>query len=147
MAAQYQIIFDPGTSVIDLQSIKNRLMNMEPMILNMGVILSKHMIDKWGTGWPPLSPATMLLKSRMGYPDEPLVRTGALKGAVESAEWQASRRGMSEFVGILEVPGYGRFHAEGTRFMPARDFTFIADDVESDIANAAEDWIFGGVLG
>ncbi len=140
-----QIIFNPGTTIEDLESVANRIRNQEPMVLSIGNALSEYIILNWGKGWPGLSLATIALKARLGYPADPLVRTGVLKGDIASGEWQAGRRG-NEFIGVLEIPGYGGFHITGTQFMPARDFSFIPDSIEPIIANIAEEYIFGGIL-
>lgn len=141
---KFEIIFNPGNSIEHLEDIDYRLRNQEPMLLNMGLLLSEFMAAQWGQGWPPLAQSTLERKAREGFSDEILVRTGDLKEAVTGGEWNASRSG-GGFVATLEVPSYGSFHIEGTSFMPVRDFTFVPDTVEAGLANIAEEWIFGGI--
>ena len=70
-----------------------------------------------GAAWPPLAPRTLREKLRLGYPAQPLVRTGLLRSG-----WEASLTGPGQGT-LRSAAPYARAHEEGLgvpqrRFLP-----------------------------
>jgi hypothetical protein len=99
---------------------------------------------RWDTTWAPLSPYTLREKARLGYPLDPLVRTGALRRdltlrplALESF----SQRSMA--LGTRRE--YAKFHQRGTSRMPRRRIVNARQvDAENAIGSAVKNWIVHG---
>lgn len=91
--------------------------------------------------WAPLADVTVEEKQRLGYPPEILTRTGKLRRvAGQLNAWTITQ----EDATMTNLPGadYGRFHQDGTRFMPAREFAIIQDPEDVDeIEKVFEQWL------
>ena len=70
-----------------------------------------------GPGWPPLKPATIAEKKRLGYPLDPLIRTGRYYR--EATNVRAAKITPGTLRHTIRVP-YAVYHEYGTRRMPAR---------------------------
>lgn len=143
-----QIILHAEVLQEHLQLLQERLLNMEEPMLEIGHIVSQFIEANFATAdWPPLSPETIRLKESLGYPTDPLIRTGKMfTQAALSEEWQVSRAGRG-WVAKLEVPGYSAFHFSGTRFMPARDYALLPDSIEGYVLAILEAHLFAGMTG
>lgn len=91
--------------------------------------------------WEPLAEKTLEDKARLGYPSDPLVRTGKLRRvAGQLNAWTLT----SEDATMTQLSGvdYGEFHQDGTQFMPAREFAIIQDPDDVDaIQQVFENWL------
>lgn len=146
--------FHPGTTIADLERVYARLSGFEQPLLSIGGILSDKMALNFARQpWPPIKDSTnkrkrMAERGQLSLFYDPLVRTGAMKGAATEGNWQSGRLGGGSFMAILEIPGYSAFHmpkSEGgygpTRFMPVRDFAFIQDDLSQEVGDIIMDWV------
>ncbi len=142
---RFVVVQDEISPAID--QIRHTLENLEPFLLDVGPVVTDDMLENWvGRGnWPPLKASTLARKAREGYDLSALVRSEALIDAVAGDEWQAGQVGSGTFEAVLPVPGYGFYHRQGTRFMPARDWAFISDDVVGDIENIFAEYILQGL--
>ena len=71
--------------------------------------------------WPPLADATQEQRARLGYtPDDPLLRSGALRDAIE-AEVESHRTGGKAAVGVTDG-----FVGDGSKADPLRNIGDIA---------------------
>lgn len=116
-----------------------KMAHLELPLAEMAPRWSDHMLTLFETApWPPLRPSTIAIKSAMGAPSDPLIRTGALRGfagagsSAAGGEW-VIHGGAFGATAILEMPGYGRFHVTGfvhanDGFVPARDFTKLDEE-------------------
>lgn len=128
-----------------LALLESRLLMLDIPLVSIANLVTEEILGNFESGsWPPLAPATSELKAALGYPADPLVRTGAMKGAATSNNWQVSRAGRG-WVAKLEVPGYSNFHFTGTRFMPMRDYALLHDAIEGSIIGILETFLFEGL--
>lgn len=61
--------------------------------------------------WPPLAPATLIEKERLGFPPDPLIRTGDLVESLTDAA-RAARMDPQSMSWGTDVP-YAQYHQEG----------------------------------
>jgi hypothetical protein len=87
-------------------------------------------------GWAPLAPATQADRERQGYaPDEPLLRSGALRDAITVRE-----DGADFLVGIpadSDQAAIGRAQERGTLAIPPRPFIVPAAEAHAAEIGAA----------
>jgi hypothetical protein len=143
----FEIIMDARIFEEHLAEILARLQVLGSALLDIGSVVSEYMTRNFEDApWPPLSPETIRIKEEQGFPFDPLVRTGDMKGAASSGAWAVSRAGRG-WVAKLEVPGYSNFHFEGTKFMPRRDYALLPDSIEGDVVGILEAHLFEGMGG
>lgn len=76
--------------------------------------------DPSGKPWAALKPATLEQKRRLGYPDDILTRTGALR---KSLGFSAKGKSLE----VYSDSEYGQFHQYGTSKMPKREIVGMND--------------------
>lgn len=90
--------------------------------------------------WAPLSERTLLIKSQIGAPDDPLIRTGLLRRvAGQLNTWYFGQT--EAFVTQFKGAEYGAFHETGTKYMPARPFMTIQPEDRDKIESVFERWL------
>jgi hypothetical protein len=81
--------------------------------------IEQRQFDTQGDGqWPPLADSTVLEKERLGFPADPLVRSGDLKDSLVNPD-QAMRTGLMHAEWASDIP-YAGYHQDGTSKMPQR---------------------------
>jgi hypothetical protein len=142
-----QIIITWDTHATDemLRVLNERLLALDGPLLDIAAVVTEYITRNFEDApWPPLAPSTVELKQALGYPFDPLVRTGDMKDSATSDDWQVSGSGRT-WRAKLEVPGYSNFHFTGTRWMPMRDYALLPDSIEGDIAAILEAALFEGL--
>lgn len=143
-------VVDASQPLYALEHMQTALLTLDLFMAEVGMILSKHFEMNFATQgqgtWPSLAEATLAYKAKIGAPSEPLVRTGALENTASGGEWSINQLGSGNIKAVLPVPGYGAFHVGGTRFMPKRDFSFVADDVAPEIGRLFAAHLFSGMV-
>ena len=92
----------------------------------------------WGK-WPPLKASTLEQKARLGYPSDPMVRTGDLRDSLENAG-QAAVYSPQRLVYGTDIP-YAIYHQ--VEHVPGRPPTRKVIDIEGQehrITEAAEEY-------
>lgn len=137
-----KIIIQSAEVQADLEMINTKLQDMSGFLLDVGQLWSDEMAFNFATAnWPPLAARTIADKIAGGYPLAPLMRTQALREAAIGGDWSASGGG-GKAIAQLDLPGYGTYHIESTRFMPARDFSFIPASFDAKLADEFVGWLF-----
>lgn len=77
-------------------------------------------VDPKGTPWAALKPSTLEQKRKLGYPDDILTRTGALR---KSLGFSAKGKSLE----VFSSSAYGQFHQYGTSKMPQREIVGMND--------------------
>ena len=75
-----------------------------------------------GQPWPPLRPATLRAKARLGFPPDARVRTGLLRDG-----WEAQADAGADAGTLRSLAAYAGYLNAGTRTIPARPFVPEAD--------------------
>lgn len=115
------VTVDSAAVIAELDRMTMKLSNLAPYLKMLSEIVSQQFEYNFNAQpWPPLAAATIVSKQAQGYPLDILVRTGAMKDAAISGNWQVTNSEAK-----LEVPAYSGFHFEGTSMMPARDYAFL----------------------
>lgn len=104
------------------------------LLLKRTMIRFKQEVSPEGTPWAPLAEATIARRRREGYgPGPKLVRTGALKGAIQIIRGRADggiffNTGAGLRIGITdpEIAEYGNVQNRGDGRIPARRFLGIS---------------------
>jgi hypothetical protein len=136
------MIFHPMGTIERMEQLSSRLNSLEVPLLEIGAFISDFMAFNFlRAPWPALRETTIQRKRAMGFPIDSLVRTGAMKDAATGARWSAGRLGGGSFMATLEVPGYSKWHWEGTRFMPERDFALIPEEAGSKMVDIIEEYL------
>lgn len=94
--------------------------------------------------WAPLAEITKEIKTRLGYELSPLIRTRLLRTAAGQLNlWEIDTESASITLDVAQKgkAGYGGFHQEGTRWMPARPWAIIQDDDQEKIEQIFWAWI------
>jgi phage gpG-like protein len=100
---------------------------------------------RYRTPWRPLAPSTLQEKARLGYPPDPLVRTGALRTSLTVRPLGVEHVTPREMAAGTTTR-YARFHQRGTRHgLPARPL-FSAGQIrrEQAVTTAIRNWIIDG---
>lgn len=77
-----------------------------------------------GQKWKRLAPATLKQKEQQGFPATPLVRTGALRKAINSLVATPTGQGKSLQIGIAnsKIKRLAEYQQFGTKTIPSRPF-------------------------
>lgn len=98
------------------------LLDLEPLwelVKPVAADVEEEQFGSQGEGaWPPLADSTIRRKESGGWPMDPLVRTGDLKGSLVDPG-RAADSGPRHLIYGTDVD-YAAFHQEGTTRMPAR---------------------------
>lgn len=132
------------------------LLDLEPLWELVKPVMASVEEDQFGSqgqgAWPGLAESTVEQKSRLGWPADPLVRTGNLKESLVDPG-RAAESGPRQMVYGTDVE-YAIFHQSGTTKMPRREVIpdpFRVEDrrkVEAAMVtyvNAAAELTFGSV--
>ena len=91
--------------------------------------------------WAPLAESTLAQKRRMGYPDDILVATGALKRSYLALRGIRRTKFTLSYRPPADV-GYAIYHEEGTSRMPARPvFGAVVDDARRQFPTSLRQYI------
>lgn len=75
--------------------------------------------QRWRTPWPPLARSTIAEKARLGYPADPLVRTGQMRSQLTGRPLGLERLSQTTVTAGTRLQR-AVFHQRGTRHMPQR---------------------------
>lgn len=100
---------------------------------------------EYGTRWAPLKPETIAEKARLGYPHDPLIRTGNLVHSITLRPLGIEQISAREMTGGTDV-GYAPYQHRGTDRIPARPL-FSATEIKASkaVTHAIANWIIDGV--
>jgi hypothetical protein len=99
---------------------------------------------RWRTPWKQLAPSTLSEKLRLGYPPDPLVRTGELRHSLTVRPLGIERLRPHELEAGTATR-YAHFHQSGTRRMPRRQLINArAVQAEGKSSTAVINWIVHG---
>lgn len=99
---------------------------------------------RWKTPWAPLADSTLAEKLRLGYPPDPLVRTGTLRRSLTERPLGIERLRPHDMEAGTGV-GYASFHQGGTSKMPARPLINARQVRDEGVATTALiNWIVDG---
>lgn len=74
-----------------------------------------------------------------------LQRTTELYQKASSPEaWSVRSSGNEVVAWLADYPSYGDFHVEGTKFMPARDWTYISEEAQQEAEQILFDFVTEG---
>lgn len=128
-----------------LERVQAALEHMERPLADIAPLWSERMKTLFATApWPPLKASTVALKQRLGYPADPLVRTGALKDRATGGSWTISGQAAGAEARLEGLPTYGKFHITSTKWMVARDWTMIDDATVDKMAMKLIEYLVEG---
>ena len=124
--------FDMTEVVQELDRLLRRAYNSRDINMQVATIMQRMVDDKFeeeGPGWQPLSAATLDRRRGGGAGARILQDTGVLANGIAVGAGD-------DFAEVFTNTQYAKFHVEGTRFMPKRDFFDI--DLDAAMADASE---------
>lgn len=100
--------------------------------------------QRWRTPWPPLAAATIAEKLRLGYPADPLVRTGRMRSQLVSRPLGFERMSQTDMTAGTRLER-AVFHQRGTKYMPRRQLVNATQVTREQAATSAvRSWIVHG---
>lgn len=100
--------------------------------------------ERWRTPWAPLAESTIAEKTRLGYPLDPLVRTGQMRSHLTGRPLGFERLSQTSVTAGTRLQR-AVFHQRGTRHMPRRPLVNAAQVTREQAATAAvRSWIVSG---
>lgn len=100
--------------------------------------------ERWRTPWPPLAPATIAEKIRLGYPTDPLVRTGRMRSQLVARPLGFERLDQTSVIAGTRLER-AVFHQRGTKYMPRRQLVNARQvTAEQAATSAVRSWIVHG---
>jgi hypothetical protein len=100
--------------------------------------------QRWRTPWAPLAPATIAEKVRLGYPTDPLVRTGRMRSHLVSRPLGFERLSQTSVIAGTRLER-AVFHQRGTKRMPRRQLVNAAQVTKEQAATSVvRSWIVHG---
>ncbi len=100
--------------------------------------------QRWHTPWPPLAPATIAEKIRLGFPTDPLVRTGRMRSHLVSRPLGFERLSQTSVVAGTRLER-AVFHQRGTKYMPRRQLVNAPQVTREQAATSAvRSWVVHG---
>lgn len=100
--------------------------------------------QRWRTPWPPLADSTITEKLRLGFPIDPLVRTGRMRSHLVSRPLGFERLSQTS-VTVGTRLERAVFHQRGTRRMPRRQLVNAGQVTREQAATSAvRSWIVHG---
>lgn len=119
-----------------------------PLETSIKEVISKAVernFDEQGPGWAPLSPTTVAIRQREGYPAGPiLVRSGALRRIATSLGiWDIDGVAGTADASLPDSVWYGIVHQEGSAIaqIPARPFLTVSDEDADKVAEVFGLWL------
>ena len=100
-----------------------------------------------GSPWKPLAPSTIRQKRALGYPLQPLVRTGAMKreflypAIMRSGKGSEARYGTDDVIAAYQHHGTVRF---GKAHIPSRKIIRVTPRVRKDVKRILARYIIDG---
>jgi hypothetical protein len=108
------------------------LLDLEPLWKEIEPVMAaieERQFDTQGDGqWPALADSTIAEKERLGFPNDPLIRSGDLKESLVNPDL-AMRTGVMRAEWASDIP-YAGYHQDGTVKMPQRQV--IPDPLKVD---------------
>lgn len=100
--------------------------------------------QRWHTPWPPLAASTIAEKVRLGYPKDPLVRTGRMRSQLVGRPLGFERMSQTTVTAGTRLER-AVFHQRGTRRMPQRRLVNAVQVTREQAATSAvRSWIVSG---
>lgn len=100
--------------------------------------------QRWRTPWAPLADSTIAEKTRLGFPLDPLVRTGRMRSHLTGRPLGFERLSQSGVVAGTRLE-YAVFHQRGTKRMPRRALVNAPQVTREQAATSAvRSWIVSG---
>lgn len=100
--------------------------------------------QRWLTPWAPLAAATVAEKVRLGYPTDPLVRTGQMRSHLVGRPLGFERLSQTSVVAGTRLER-AVFHQRGTKYMPQRRLVNAPQVTREQAATSAvRSWIVTG---
>lgn len=100
--------------------------------------------QRWRTPWPPLADSTITEKLRLGYPIDPLVRTGRMRSQLVGRPLGFERLTQTSMAAGTRLER-AVFHQRGTRRMPRRQLVNATQVTREQAATSAvRSWIVSG---
>lgn len=123
----FQVKIDSKSTGTRLENLTKRVNRLEVPFRKFGLYWVQEtekqfdrQTDPSGTPWAALKPSTLEQKRKLGYPDDILTRTGALR---KSLGFSAKGKSLE----VFSDSTYGQFHQYGTSKMPKREIVGMND--------------------
>lgn len=142
-----------------VRRLLGNLDEIESLWAKLSEVMVEHEMQTFASGgfgtWPPLAPVTIRDKQRLGYPPDPMIRTGTLLGSltdpVAAGRLDQTRDpagrfaagGRQAFVWQTGVE-YAVYHQEGPEHnpdLPVRNVIIVTPGLLAEINRAADDWL------
>lgn len=157
MAVSFNVDFIPGSRLIGrdlgLMAAGFRTFRV-PLTKAVDSVMVQHIIEQFEAGgeppWEPHADTTSERRGRQGtlggYPQDILVESGRLFGAVtRRARWTITGQ-EAYFSNLPNNAKYGFFHLTGTPKMSARPFIQVTNREVDEIQRVFGNWVDGVVL-
>lgn len=100
--------------------------------------------QRWRTPWAPLAARTIAEKTRLGYPLDPLVRTGQMRSQLIARPLGFERLSQTTMIAGTRLER-AVFHQRGTKRMPRRQLVNAPQvSREQAATSAVRSWIVSG---
>ena len=130
-----------------MRARKERLSNVREPISAVAALMLDYVRRQFasgggagGTPWIPLRPGTLRQKASLGYPPDPLIRTGALAGS-----WSVNIAGDGTSGELASDSALAAYHQYGTDRLPARPMAPDGDTTASLVRSVFERHVRGAM--
>lgn len=148
------VLHETGFDAVETRLLRfeRTVVNMRPVLERIGARLEGEIEKNFaresaaGKSWAPLAASTLARKRALGYPEDILVATGALKRSLREGGANNIHQVGRDFVRVGTTDEKAAFHQKGTSKMPARPFAVVSKDFRRETVKRMQRWIVEGEL-